>query len=133
MQVFYRRFKLTALTCIILTACKHGKRSSLRDIVQAEVQRRSSQKRPQNSRGRSGRKVMQTTSDVNNSQRKGRSSSKGINNRKRSQRTGRNQSDVANRRTTIGESHCQKTAAAEVLATERRLQNCRRKMAVLYG
>jgi len=62
---------------------------SVRDIVQAEVQRLSSQKGPQNSRGRSGRKVTQTTSDVNNSQRKGGSSSKGKNNHKRSQSTGR--------------------------------------------
>ena len=44
-----------------------------------------------------------------------------------------NQSGVANRLTTIGESPCQKTAVAEALATERRLQNCIWKIAVLYG
>ena len=64
-------------------------KESVPDIVQAEVQRLSSQKGPQNSSGHTGRKVTQTTSDVNNSQRKGRSSSTGKNNRKRSQSTGR--------------------------------------------
>ena len=38
---------------------------SVRDIVQAEVQRLSSQKGPQNSRGRSGRKGTQAPNDVN--------------------------------------------------------------------
>ena len=50
---------------------------SVQDIVQAEVQHLSSQKGPQNARGRSGRNGMQTPNDGNKSQRRGRSSSKG--------------------------------------------------------
>ena len=78
---------------------------SVRDIVQAEVQSLSSQRRPQNSRGRSGRKGTQTPNDVNDSQRKGRASSKGKN-RKRSQSTGRKpkqrgQSSNNNRRVSL--------------------------------
>ena len=81
-------------------------KESVRDIVQAEVQRLSSQKGPQNSRGRSRRKGTQAPNDVNNSQRKGRSSSKGKNNRKRSQSTGRKpkrrgQSSNNNRRVSL--------------------------------
>ena len=79
---------------------------SVRDIVQAEVQRLSSQKGPQNSRGRSRRRGTQTPNDVNNSQRRGRSSSKGKNNRKRSQSTSRKpkrrgQSSTNNRRVSL--------------------------------
>ena len=62
---------------------------SVRDIVQAEVQRFSSQKGPQNSRSCSGHKGTQTLNNVNNSQRRGRSLSKGKNNRKRNQSAGR--------------------------------------------
>lgn len=79
---------------------------SVRDIVQAEVQRLSSQKGSQKSRGRSGRKGTQSSNDVNNSQHRGRSSSKGKNNRKRSQSTGRKpkrrgQSSSNNRRVSL--------------------------------
>ena len=79
---------------------------SVRDIVQAEVQRLSSQKGPQNSRDRSRRKGTQAPNDVNNSQRKGRPSSKGKNNRKRGQSTGRKpkrrgQSSNNNRRVSL--------------------------------
>ena len=79
---------------------------SVWDIIQAEVQCLSSQKGPQNSRGRSGRKGTQAPNDVNNSQRIGRSSSKGKNNHKRSQSTGRKpkrrgQSSNNNRRVSL--------------------------------
>ena len=79
---------------------------SVRDIVQAEVQRLSSQKGSQKSRGRSGRKGTQSSNNVNNSQHRGRSSSKGKNNRKRSQSTGRKpkrrgQSSSNNRRVSL--------------------------------
>ena len=79
---------------------------SVRDIVQAEVQRLSSQKGSQKSRGRSGRKGTQSSNNVNNSQHRGRSSSKGKNNRKRSQNTGRKpkrrgQSSSNNRRVSL--------------------------------
>ena len=61
-------------------------KESVWDIVQAEVQRLSSQKRPQNSSGHSGRKGMQKPNDVNKSQCRGRSLSKGKNNHKCSQK-----------------------------------------------
>ena len=81
-------------------------KESVWDIVQAEVQRLSSQKRPQNSSGHSGRKGMQKPNDVNKSQCRGRSLSKGKNNRKRSQSTGRKpkrrgQSSSNNRRVSL--------------------------------
>ena len=96
---------------------------SVRDIVKAEVQRLSSQKVPQTSRGRSRRRDNAAPSDVNKvhkPQRRGRSSSKGKNNRQRSQSAGKNKRSVADRLVAIDESRCQKTATAEVPATERR-------------
>lgn len=82
---------------------------SVRDIVKAEVQRLSSQKVPQNSRGRSRRRDNAAPSDVNKvhkPQRRGRSSSKGKNNRQRSQSAGKKQtqrgrSSGSNRRVSL--------------------------------
>lgn len=85
---------------------------SVRDIVKAEVQRLSSQKVTQNSRGRSRRRDNAAPSDVNKvhkPQRRGRSSSKGKNNRQRSQSAGKKQkqrgrSSGSNRRVSLSKN-----------------------------
>lgn len=85
---------------------------SVRDNVKAEVQRLSSQKVTQNSRGRSRRRDNAAPSDVNKvhkPQRRGRSSSKGKNNRQRSQSAGKKQkqrgrSSGSNRRVSLSKN-----------------------------
>ena len=85
---------------------------SVRDIVKAEVQRLSSQKVTQTSRGRSRRRDNAAPSDVNKvhkPQRRGRSSSKGKNNRQRSQSAGKKQkqrgrSSGSNRRVSLSKN-----------------------------
>ena len=89
---------------------------SVRDIVQAEVQRLSSQKVPHTSRGRSRRRDNAAPSNVNKANKpqrrgRGRSSSKGKNNRQRSQSAGRKQkqrghSSGTNRRVSLPKNVC---------------------------
>lgn len=106
---------------------------SVRDVVKAEVQRLSSQKGFQNSSGRSKRKDNAASNGVNKSQRKPDPYPKVKTIASVAKAQGETSSSVADRQTTTDGSHCQKTAPAELPATERRPPICIRKMAVLHG
>lgn len=106
---------------------------SVRDVVKAEVPRLSSQKGFQNSSGRSKRKDNAASNGVNKSQRKPDPYPKVKTIASVAKAQGETSSSVADRQTTTDGSHCQKTAPAELPATERRPPICIRKMAVLHG